>query len=100
MLLDKIIDELVVKQGKKVLIFSGFTKMLDCCEDLLNFRGGDGSKFEYTRLDGATARARRNLGIRLFNQENSPYRVMLISTRAGGLGVNLATASDVVMLDQ
>lgn len=100
MLLDKIINELVVKQGKKILIFSGFTKMIDCCEDLLHFRGGDGTKFKYTRLDGATARARRNLGIRLFNQENSPYRVMLISTRAGGLGVNLATASDVIMLDQ
>lgn len=74
--------------------------MLDRCEDLLNLRGGDGSKFEYTRLDGGTVRARRNLGIRLFNQEKSPYRVMLISTRAGGLGINLATASDVIMLDQ
>ena len=44
--------------------------------------------------------ARRNLGIRMFNCEDSEYRIMLISTRAGGLGVNLATASDVVMLDQ
>ena len=43
---------------------------------------------------------RRNLGIRMFNREESDYRVMLISTRAGGLGINLATASDVVMLDQ
>lgn len=100
MLLDKIIDELVVKQKKKVLMFSGFTKMLDCCEDLLHFRAGDGSQFKYARLDGATPRARRNLVIRLFNQESSAYRLMLISTRAGGLGVNLATASDVIMLDQ
>jgi len=40
------------------------------------------------------------LGIRMFNDLSSNYRVMLISTRAGGLGINLATASDVVLLDQ
>ena len=90
----------MVKQKKKILIFSGFTRMLDCCEDFLNLRGGDGGKFRYLRLDGGTGRARRNLGIRLFNDTNSDYSVMLISTRAGGLGINLATASDVVMLDQ
>ena len=98
--LDKIIDELVLKQKKKVLIFSGFTRMLDCCEDFLFLRGGNGDQFKYARLDGGTSRARRNLGIRMFNQENSECRVMLISTRAGGLGINLATASDVIMLDQ
>ncbi|MCJ1391544.1 hypothetical protein MMC18_004408 [Xylographa bjoerkii] len=98
--LDKIIQELVVKQKKKVLIFSGFTRMLDCCEDFLALRGGDGEAFKYVRLDGGTGRARRNLGIRLFNNKESEYRVMLISTRAGGLGVNLASASDVIMLDQ
>ncbi|MCJ1433349.1 hypothetical protein MMC27_002709 [Xylographa pallens] len=98
--LDKIVKELVVKQKKKILIFSGFTRMLDCCEDFLALRGGDGEAFKYVRLDGGTGRARRNLGIRLFNDKESEYRVMLISTRAGGLGVNLASASDVVMLDQ
>ena len=83
--LDKIIEELVVKQKKKVLVFSGFTRMLDCCEDFLQLRGGSGEKFKYMRLDGGTSRARRNLGIRMFNREESEYRVMLISTRAGGL---------------
>lgn len=99
-LLDKLIDELVIKQKEKVLIFSGFTGMLDCCEDFLSIRGGDGENFRYSRLDGGTGRARRNLGIRMFNQPESDYRVMLISTRAGGLGINLATASKVIMLDQ
>ena len=89
-----------MKQKKKVLIFSGFTRMLDCCEDFLGLRGGTGEQFKYLRLDGGTSRARRNLGIRMFNQEESEYRVMLISTRAGGLGINLATASDVILLDQ
>jgi len=98
--LDKIINELVVKQKKKVLIFSGFTRMLDCCEDFLALRGGNGEEFKYVRLDGSTSRARRNLGIRMFNSEETSYRIMLISTRAGGLGINLATASDVIMLDQ
>ncbi len=83
-----------------MLIFSGFTRMLDCCEDFMALRGGDGDSFRYLRLDGGTGRARRNLGIRMFNKEDSNYLVMLISTRAGGLGINLATASDVIMLDQ
>jgi SWI/SNF-related matrix-associated actin-dependent regulator of chromatin subfamily A member 5 len=98
--LEKLIENLVIKQKKKILIFSGFTKMLDLVEDFLAVRGGDGSSYRYVRLDGGTARARRNLGIRMFNDVNTDYRVMLISTRAGGLGINLATASDVVMLDQ
>ncbi|KAI4114708.1 MAG: hypothetical protein LQ345_004563 [Seirophora villosa] len=98
--LDKLVNELVIKQNKKILIFSEFTRMLDCCEDFLNFRGGNGEKFRFLRLEGSTTRARRNLAIRLFNQEGSEQRVMLISTRAGGLGINLTAASDVVMLDQ
>ena len=56
--LDKIIDELVVKHKKKVLIFSGFTRMLDCCEDFLHLRGGTGEQFKYIRLDGGTSRVR------------------------------------------
>lgn len=74
--------------------------MLDLVEELLYLRGGDGTHFRSVRIDGATVRARRNLGIRMFNDTNSDYRVMLISTRAGGLGINLASASDVVLLDQ
>lgn len=96
--LDKLIEELCMKQGKKVLVFSGFTKMLDLCEDFLHLKGGDGTRFKYGRLDGTTPRARRNLAIRLFNHDPT-YKLMLISTRAGGLGINLASASDVVMLE-
>ncbi|KAL8782656.1 MAG: hypothetical protein Q9213_005195 [Squamulea squamosa] len=98
--LDKIIKELVIKQRKKILIFSGFTRMLDVCEDFLRLRGGSGEHFKYLRLEGSTCRARRNLNIRLFNQLASDHRVMLISTRAGGLGINLTAATDVVIMDQ
>ncbi|KAI9821510.1 MAG: hypothetical protein M1826_000632 [Phylliscum demangeonii] len=97
--LEKLVDELVIRQGEKVLFFSGFTKMLDMCEELLQLKGGDGDAFRYVRLDGSTGRARRNLNIRLFNTVPD-YKVMLISTRAGGLGINLAAATKVVMLDQ
>ncbi|KAL8694764.1 MAG: hypothetical protein Q9224_003509, partial [Gallowayella concinna] len=97
--LDKLVRELVIKQRKKMLIFSGFTRMLDCVEDFLNLRGGSGEMFKYSRFDGNTPRARRNLNIRLFNQSTSEQRIMLISTRAGGLGINLTAASDVVMMD-
>ena len=100
--LDKLVEELCVRQGKKVLIFSGFTKMLDVCEDFLHLKAGTHEatppRFKFGRLDGTTPRARRNLNIRLFNTDPS-YKVMLISTRAGGLGINLASASDVVMLE-
>lgn len=98
--LEKLVNELVVKQKKKILIFSGFTKMLDLVEEMLHMRGGNGESFRTCRIDGATVRARRNLSIRIFNELESDYRVMLISTRAGGLGINLASASDVVLLDQ
>ncbi|KAF2813072.1 uncharacterized protein BDZ99DRAFT_507176 [Mytilinidion resinicola] len=98
--LEKLLTEAILAKGKKVLIFSSFTKTLDCCEDLLALMGDRGSSFKYLRFDGHTGRARRNLGIRMFNDVSSPYKVMLLSTRAGGLGINLATASDVIFMDE
>jgi len=102
-ILNKLINELVIQQRKKIIIFSGFTRALDFCEDLLVNKGTNQylADFHYARSDGSTARARRNLQVRLFNDPDSSYRVMLISTRAGGLGLNLAAAcSDVIFLDE
>ncbi|KAF3003430.1 hypothetical protein E8E13_001503 [Curvularia kusanoi] len=99
-LLEKLLKHTIFEQGKKVLIFSGFTHTLDCCEDLLSIISGHGQKFRHLRLDGGTARAKRNLDIRLFNTEGSDYKVMLLSTRAGGLGINLTSAQDVIFLDE
>jgi SWI/SNF-related matrix-associated actin-dependent regulator of chromatin subfamily A member 5 len=100
--LNKLIDELVLEQKKKILIFSGFTSALDYCEDLLATKGSNqhDAPFRHVRFDGSTQRAVRNLQIRLFNDSSSEYRVMLISTRAGGLGLNLTAASDVIFLDE
>lgn len=89
-----------IGQGKKTLIFSSFTRTLDVCEDLLGMVGDWGQIFKFLRLDGSTGRARRNLAMRLFNDRASPYKVMLISTKAGGLGINLTAAEDVIFLDE
>ncbi|KAI9731356.1 MAG: hypothetical protein M1834_005261 [Cirrosporium novae-zelandiae] len=98
--LEKLLSKLVVEQKKKVLIFSTSTEMLDSCEELLMLRGAGSGEFKYLRLDGNTCRARRNLTIRLFSDEESEHRVMLMTLRAGGLGINLVSASAVVLLDQ
>ncbi|GAA5963892.1 hypothetical protein JCM21900_003969 [Sporobolomyces salmonicolor] len=92
--LDKLLKDILPK-GERVLIFSGFTRMLDILEDHMHLRG-----YKYARLDGSTSRPRRALDIKLFQQEKSPYQCFLISTRAGGLGINLTAATTVVMYDQ
>jgi SWI/SNF-related matrix-associated actin-dependent regulator of chromatin subfamily A member 5 len=99
-ILEKLLRNMVFEQGKKVLIFSGFTRTLDYTEDLLSLISNQGERFKHLRFDGGTSRARRNLDIRLFNQRDSDYKVMLLSTRAGGLGINLTTAQDVIFLDE
>ena len=97
--LEKIVNKLVIEEGKKIVIFSGFTMMLDLVSDFLYQRGGDGSKFESARIDGSVSAARRNLAMRLFQDEDSSTKVMLLSTRAGGLGITLTAAADMVFLD-
>lgn len=100
--LDKVIDELVLKKRKKILIFSGFTKTLNLVGELLALKGATSHQppFRYARLDGGTGRAQRNLAIRMFNDHKSDYKVMLLSTRAGGLGINLTSATDVIFMDE
>ena len=99
-ILQKLIEQVVFKEKKKVLIFSGFKRMLDICEQFLATYGSQTDDFRVLRLDGSTCLARRNLAQRLLNDEKSPHRVMLVSMRAGGLGITLTGASEVVMLDQ
>ncbi|TFY66989.1 hypothetical protein EVJ58_g1916 [Rhodofomes roseus] len=92
-LLDKLFADILPK-GERVLLFTQWTGMLDLLEDFMALRG-----IRYARLDGSTTRARRTLDIKLFQQDNSPYQVFLISTKAGGLGINLTKATTVVLVD-
>lgn len=92
-LLDKLLPKLK-EQGSRVLIFSQMTRMLDILEDYCSWRGHN-----YCRLDGQTAHEDRSQMISDYNAENSAKFLFMLSTRAGGLGINLATADVVIIYD-
>eukprot|EP00727_Mastigamoeba_balamuthi_P011170 m51a1_g6676 putative myb domain-containing protein (1645) ;mRNA; f:210997-220030 len=91
--LDKLLPKLQA-QGSRVLIFSQMTRMLDILEDYLTYRN-----YKYARIDGSTDGNERDAQIEEFNKPGSDTLVFLLSTRAGGLGINLATADTVVLYD-
>ncbi|MGH0120260.1 UNVERIFIED_CONTAM: hypothetical protein FKN15_060668 [Acipenser sinensis] len=80
--------------GHRVLIFSQMTKMLDLLEDFLEHEG-----YKYERIDGGITGGMRQEAIDRFNAPGAPQFCFLLSTRAGGLGINLATADTVVIYD-
>ncbi|EEY18333.1 chromodomain helicase hrp3 [Verticillium alfalfae VaMs.102] len=93
MLLDQLLTKLK-KDGHRVLIFSQMVKMLDILGDYLALRG-----YKFQRLDGTIAAGPRRMAINHFNAEGSDDFCFLLSTRAGGLGINLMTADTVVIFD-
>lgn len=90
---DKLLQK-VLAQKEQALIFSQFTSMLNILEDFCTMRG-----IEYCRLDGGTELEDREEAIEAFTRADSSKVVFLISTRAGGLGLNLATANHVILYD-
>ncbi|XP_014672335.1 PREDICTED: lymphoid-specific helicase-like [Priapulus caudatus] len=92
MLLDKMLPRLRAA-GHKVLIFSQMTRMLDILQDYCYLR-----KLCFSRLDGSMAHQLRAEQIQQF-QEDSAVSVFLLSTRAGGLGINLVAADTVIIYD-
>ncbi|KAH9683340.1 ISWI chromatin-remodeling complex ATPase CHR11 [Citrus sinensis] len=92
-LLDKLLPKLK-ERDSRVLIFSQMTRLLDILEDYLMFRG-----YLYCRIDGNTGGEDRDASIEAFNKPGSEKFVFLLSTRAGGLGINLATADVVILYD-
>ncbi|KAK7363624.1 hypothetical protein VNO77_05773 [Canavalia gladiata] len=92
-LLDKLLPKLK-ERDSRVLIFSQMTRLLDILEDYLVFCG-----YQYCRIDGNTGGEDRDASIEAFNKPGSEKFVFLLSTRAGGLGINLATADVVILYD-
>ena len=93
LLMSKMLKKLK-EQGHRVLIFSQMTRLLDLLEDYLEYEG-----YRYERIDGSITGSVRQASIDRFNKPNSESFIFLLSTRAGGLGINLATADTVIIYD-
>ena len=70
------------------------TSVLDILEEYLEWK-----EYKLLRLDGSTPQSEREQMMKAFNQKGSEYFVFLLSTRAGGLGINLQTADTVILYD-
>lgn len=92
-LLDRVLPKFKAT-GHRVLLFFQMTQIMNIMEDFLRFRG-----MKYLRLDGSTKSDDRSELLKLFNDPNSDYFCFLLSTRAGGLGLNLQTADTVIIYD-
>jgi superfamily II DNA/RNA helicase len=91
-----LVDKLLSKfrsETQKVLIFSQSLDMLDVLEDYLDYR-----KYQYVRLDGGTNIEGRIENIDNFNNDVDCF-VFLLSTKAGGIGINLTAANNVIIYD-
>ncbi|XP_074341619.1 putative ATP-dependent DNA helicase CHR12 [Apium graveolens] len=92
-LLDRLLPKLY-KAGHRVLLFSQMTRLMDILGVYLELHG-----FKFLRLDGSTKTEERGTLLKQFNAPDSPYFMFLLSTRAGGLGLNLQTADTVIIFD-
>ncbi|KAM0755948.1 hypothetical protein T439DRAFT_320646 [Meredithblackwellia eburnea MCA 4105] len=92
-LLDRILPKLFAT-GHRVLMFFQMTTVMTIFEDYLNFR-----RIAHLRLDGTTKHEDRAHLLKAFNDPNSQYPIFILSTRAGGLGLNLQTADTVIIFD-
>uniref|UniRef100_A0A3B4UXV6 Proliferation-associated SNF2-like protein n=1 Tax=Seriola dumerili TaxID=41447 RepID=A0A3B4UXV6_SERDU len=92
LILDRLLPELK-KRGHKVLIFSQMTSILDILVDYCYLRG-----FQYSRLDGKMSYTDRDENMVKFSTDPEVF-LFLLSTRAGGLGINLTAADTVIIFD-
>jgi len=82
----------VIANLPQVLIFFQMTEIMTLIADFFSHRG-----WQFCRLDGSTKADDRQALLSTFNDPNSPYQVFILSTRAGGLGLNLQSADTVIM---
>uniref|UniRef100_A0AAX7VM32 Chromodomain helicase DNA binding protein 1-like n=1 Tax=Astatotilapia calliptera TaxID=8154 RepID=A0AAX7VM32_ASTCA len=80
------------KGGHRILLFSQMTRMLDILQDYMEYRG-----YSYERLDGSVRGEERNLAVKNFSSKD--VFVFLLSTKAGGVGMNLTAADTVIFVD-
>lgn len=92
LVLDAILPKLK-ERGHKVLLFTTWTQILDVVEDYLLMR-----KYKYVRLDGSTKLEMRKENIKQFNADPETF-IFIITTRTGGVGLNLMSADTVIMYD-
>jgi len=92
-ILDNLLPKLYAKKHR-VLLFNQMTKSMDIIGHYLQYR-----KYRYLRLDGTTTQQTRVHNLNLFNAPDSPYFMFILSTKAGGLGLNLQTADTVILFD-
>jgi len=94
-LLDKLLPKLK-EGGHRILIFSQFKIMLDILEDYLDLR-----EFKHERIDGSITGSKRQMAIDRFQAKESldSSFIMLLSTRAGGVGINLTAADTCIIYD-
>uniref|UniRef100_A0A452TE34 Proliferation-associated SNF2-like protein n=1 Tax=Ursus maritimus TaxID=29073 RepID=A0A452TE34_URSMA len=92
LILDRMLPELKAR-GHKVLLFSQMTRMLDILMDYCHFRN-----FNFSRLDGSMSYSEREKNMHSFNTDPDVF-IFLVSTRAGGLGINLTAADTVIIYD-
>ncbi|BEI91057.1 uncharacterized protein CcaverHIS019_0311270 [Cutaneotrichosporon cavernicola] len=82
------------ERGRRVLLFSQFKIALDLIEDFIRGEG-----YKYLRLDGDVNQLYRQKDMDMFNAPGSEYFIFLLTTRAGGVGINLASADTVIVHD-
>lgn len=92
-LLDRMLPKLKAA-GHRILMFFQMTAAMTIMEDYLKYRN-----ILSLRLDGSTTGEERERRMDLFNSPNSPYFIFMLSTRAGGLGLNLVSADTVIIFD-
>jgi SNF2 family DNA or RNA helicase len=82
------------KEGRRVVIFSQYTASLDIIQRLCKLKS-----YKHLRLDGMTKSLRRRFLVDAFNGKGSPFFAFLMTTKAGGQGLNLQSANTVILYD-